>query len=348
MACHAERAARAAARNAAGCRRRRSWRVRGRSSWLTWHVRCTRSRCGRRRRRISVRPPVPLSLARSPLLAPSLAPASARRVVRCASHSACRLACCVQARFARIRSRCSLTHTRAHAHARAHTYAHAGAGGRALEGLGGAAQGARMGAPHARARARRGVRFATPPAPTGRIRKFRYSEVSRIRTCPAFGRTSPQVRTLLALLLDCRVRSIRFAAEIKDEGVKSMVSPKLRPRGAHSSRFVARSTGGLRGARLSQCRAAPDGGGSARRGFRPGCQALMMARMAGGGGGGGGGTARADRHVEGAARGREPRRTEGEGMPASTRRSRAELYVCSCAVGLHRRRSKRPRRTDGP
>ena len=121
MARHAERAARAAARNAAGCRRRRSWRVRGRSSWLTWHVRCTRSRCGRRRRRISVRPPVPLSLARSPLLPPSLAPASARRVVRCASHSACRLACCVQARFARTRSRCSLTHTHTRTHARTPT-----------------------------------------------------------------------------------------------------------------------------------------------------------------------------------------------------------------------------------
>jgi hypothetical protein len=125
-------------------------------------------------------------------------------------------------------------HTHTRTRARAHTYAHAGAGGRALEGLGGAAQGARMGAPHARARARRGVRFATPPAPTGRIRKFRYSEVSRVRTFPAFGRTFPQVRTLLALLLDCRVRSISFAAEIKDEGVKSMVSPK-RAGGAHSS-----------------------------------------------------------------------------------------------------------------
>jgi hypothetical protein len=35
------------------------------------------------------------------------------------------------------------------------------------------------------------------------------------------------VRTLLALLLDCRVRSISFAAEVKDAGAQSMVSPKL-------------------------------------------------------------------------------------------------------------------------
>ena len=183
MARHAERAARAAARNAAGCRRRRSWRVRGRSSWLTWHVRCTRSRCGRRRRRISVRPPAPLSLA--PSLARPCQCTSRRTLCVPLRMSPCML-CAGKIRENKIKV-FAHTHARTRARTRAHLRARrcwwtraGGAGRRSSRRSHGCAT--RPRAREARRSLRHTARADRSHSEVSLFRSFAHSDVSRIRT----------------------------------------------------------------------------------------------------------------------------------------------------------------------
>ena len=236
MACHAERVIWDTPPNAVGCRRRRSWRARGRSSCVTWHVRCTRSRFGRRPRRRSVRPP-PLSLACSPHFPPALTPAHVESYV--VSHSACRLACCVQARTARLGSRC----TRTHAHTLTDTQVLVDARWR-----GWAAQLKALAWVRHTPGRKQGVRFATPRRSAAR--RFPQPEVSAGARAAGAAAGLPRAEHQLCGGGQGRRRAIHG-------------KPKAVTRGG-AAPAICGADQGMRGARRSQCSARPDRGGHCR------------------------------------------------------------------------------------